>query len=365
MPTGLRLANIDAHSLISMPVFGEAVRRKGYMFQTQTINGESCSPFAGQFWERPPQGSKVKMFGGRTEDRLREPLSDLSQIHPEAVITSSQHLGWQNIRVLHMRHTNREMEVPPLENHCMILSLGPHAPQPSASVNINGYNIERCLSPGEIAIIPAGVPSHWLWHSGRSQETLHIYLRPGFVEKTAEMCDLNHGQIAIEPQLGVRDEQLGYLAMSLLYEVKEENVVGRLYADSVASVIAIQLVRRYGCLKNVRITKGGMAPYKLRRAIEQISDRLEREQDISLAVVAEGVGMSYFHFSRSFKQSIGLSPINYITRQRIERAKRLLAERDLPISEIALRTGFSSQSHFTTSFRRLVGITPSSFRRGM
>jgi AraC family transcriptional regulator len=60
-----------------------------------------------------------------------------------------------------------------------------------------------------------------------------------------------------------------------------------------------------------------------------------------------------------------LSPINYITRQRIERAKRLLAETELPISEIALRTGFSSQSHFTTSFRRLAGVTPSSFRRGV
>jgi AraC family transcriptional regulator len=335
------------------------------MFHTQTINGERYSPFVGQFWEGPPQSSKLKLFGGRTGDRLRGILSDLSQIHPEAVITSSQDLGWQNIRVLHMRHTGREMEVPPLENHCMILSLGPHGPQPGASASIDGYDCGPRLSPGEIAIIPAGVPSRWRWHSGRSRETLHIYLHPEFVRKTAEMCDLNHGRVAIEPQLGIRDEQLSYLAMSLLYEMKEENVVGRLYADSVASVIAIQLVRRYSCLKDVRIIKGGMAPHKLRRAIEQISDHLEQEQEISLAVVAEEVGMSYYHFSRSFKHSIGLSPINYITRQRIERAKKLLAETELPISEIALRTGFSSQSHFTTSFRRLAGITPSSFRRGI
>jgi AraC family transcriptional regulator len=335
------------------------------MFQTQTINDESCSLFAGQFWEKPSQSSKVKRFGDRTRDRLRGSLSDLSQIQPEAVITSSQTLGWQNIRVLHMRHTNREMEIPPLESHCMILSLGPHGPQPDASASIDGYDFGRRLSPGEIAIIPAGVPSHWRWDSSRPQETLHIYLHPGFVQKTAETCNLNHGQIAIEPQLGIRDEQLSYLAMSLLYELKEANVVGRLYADSVASVIAIQLVRRYSCLKEVRITRGGMAPHKLRRAVEHITDHLEQEQEVSLAVVAEEVGMSYYHFSRSFKQSIGLSPINYITRQRIERAKRLLAETELPISEIALRTGFSSQSHFTTSFRKLAGVTPSSFRREM
>jgi AraC family transcriptional regulator len=265
---------------------------------------------------------------------------------------------------LHMRHPDREMEVPPLEHHCVILSLGPLAPKHWVSATIDGYRLDRRLKPGEIAIIPAGLASHWRWHNSRPQETLQLYLHPRFVQQTAEKCQLNHGQQAIEPQVGVRDEQLGYLAISLLSELKEENVLGRLYADSVASVIAVQLVRRYSCLKEVRISKGGMAPQKLRRAIEYISDQLEQEGEIALALVAEEVGMSYYHFSRAFKQSMGLSPINYITRERMERAKRLLAETELPIAEIALRAGFSSQSHFTTSFRRLAGVTPSAFRRG-
>jgi AraC family transcriptional regulator len=72
--------------------------------------------------------------------------------------------------------------------------------------------------------------------------------------------------------------------------------------------------------------------------------------------------MSYFHFSRAFKQSMGMSPTNFIAERRIERAKRLLQETELPISEIALRAGFSSQSHFTTSFHRVAGATPKAFR---
>jgi AraC family transcriptional regulator len=292
-------------------------------------------------------------------------LSDLSQFHAEAVITSSQDLGWQNIRVLHLHHTNRELEMPAFVNHCLILSLGPLEARSCATVSIDDYDLERRLSPGEIAIIPAGVSSRWRWDNSRPREGLHIYLDPQFVQKTAEACELNHGQIAIEPQLGVRDEQLSYLAMSLLYEMKEENVVGRLYADSVAFVVAMQLIRRYSCLKDVRISRGGMAPQKLRRAIGFISDHIDQEQEISLTVVADQVGMSYYHFSRAFKQSMGLSPINYITHQRMERAKRLLAETELSIAEIALRAGFSSQSHFTTSFRRVAGVTPRSFRRGM
>ena len=142
-------------------------------------------------------------------------------------------------------------------------------------------------------------------------------------------------------------------------------MVGRVYADYVASLFAMQLVRRYSYLKDVHHRKGGMAPRKLQKAIRLITDNLEQEQAMPLAVVAEQVGMSRFHFSRAFKQSMGLSPIDYIAHQRIERAKRLLAETELPIAEIALRAGFSGQSHFTTFFRRLVGLTPRSFRKGM
>src|SRR5262249_27446474 len=218
------------------------------MFQTQTINVENYPPLQALFWEQPPESGNIERFVARGGNRLGGALSDLTLIHPAAVISSSQDLGWQNIRVLHMRHTYREMDVPPLENHCMILPLGQLDPQLAVSASIAGYDFDRRLGPGEIAIIPAGVSSHWRRPNSGSQETLQIYLHPQFVQKTAEMVDLNHGQISIEPQLGIKDERLSYIALSLLYELKEENVVGRFYADSVASVLAIQLIRRYSCL---------------------------------------------------------------------------------------------------------------------
>ncbi|HKX30239.1 MAG TPA: helix-turn-helix transcriptional regulator [Blastocatellia bacterium] len=298
------------------------------MFQAQAFKVANCALLSGLF---------------------RRELSDLSQIHPEAVIASSRDLGWHSIRVLHVRYPNCELELPPLENHCVILSLGPHGSPPHS------------LSPDTLAIVPAGAPFRLL--TSRPQEALHLYLSPQFVQQTAEICHLNHGQIAIEPQVGIRDEHLSSLAMSLFHELNEENAAGELYADSVAFVIALQLIRRYSSLNGIRISKGGMAPQKLRRAIEYIGDHLDQEQGIALPMVAEEVGMSYYHFSRAFKQSMGLSPINYVTRRRMERAQRLLIETEMPIAEIALKAGFSSQSHFTTSFRRLAGITPSSFRK--
>jgi AraC family transcriptional regulator len=353
---------MNARLSTATPVFGETVRRKLSMFQMQTINTESYSLLAGLPWGQPPQRRNVEKDGFRRGNRSGASLSDLSMVHPETVVASSQDLGWHNIRVLQVCHSYGDMDVPPLENHCMIVQLEPSL---HVSASIGGHDFDGSLSWGDIAIIPAGAHSRWRWHNSNSHDALHIYLHPLFLQKTTEMCDLNQAEIAIGPQLALRDEQLSHIAMSLLCELKEENVMGSLYAGSVASLLAMQLVRRYSSLNDVRIRRGGMAPHKLREAIKFIGDNLEQEQDIALAVVAEKVGMSRYHFSRVFKQSMGLSPISYIAQQRIERAKKLLAETDVPIAEIALRTGFSGQSHFTTSFRRLMGLTPRSFRRGI
>jgi len=138
--------------------------------------------------------------------------------------------------------------------------------------------------------------------------------------------------------------------MSLHHELKDRERVGRLHADSLAKVLAMQLVRRYSYLKDLQTSRGGMSPRKLRKAIEFINNNLDEEQAVGLAAVADEVQMSYSHFSRAFKQSMGVSPNVYMTEQRIERAKKMLSETDFRIADIALRTGFASQSHFTQHF---------------
>ena len=286
------------------------------------------------------------------------PVSDLSVIYPEAVVTSSEALGWQNLRAIHMQQQS-EWTMPPLENHCLIIQLGPPV---HVSAQIDSHRFKQSLQPGDITIVPAGMTLEWIQQDAGANEALHLYLHPHVVRHTAQSIEFDYANISIEPRFGVSDEHIHPIALSLYYELKEANVIGRVYADSLAKLLAMQLVRGYSYLKDVRVSRGGIAPRKLRKAIEFINANLDKEQTVALAAVAEEVEMSYFHFSRAFKQSMGVSPNVYMIEQRVERAKRLLSESDLSIAEIALRVGFASQSHFTTTFRRLAWTTPKAFR---
>jgi AraC family transcriptional regulator len=286
------------------------------------------------------------------------PVSDLSVVYPEAVVTSSEALGWQDLRAIHM-HQQSEWTMPPLENHCIIIQLGPPV---TASARIDRYRFKQRVQPGEITIVPAGMALEWTQQDAGTNDALHLYLHPHVVRTAAQSIEFDYAHISIEPQFGVSDEHIHRVGLSLHSELKEANVVGRVYADSLAKVLAMQLVRRYSYLKDVHVSRGGIAPRKLRKAIEFINSNLDKEQTVALAALAEEVQMSYFHFSRAFKQSMGVSPNVYMIEQRVDRAKKLLSETDLPIAEIALRVGFASQSHFTTTFRRLAWATPKAFR---
>jgi len=73
--------------------------------------------------------------------------------------------------------------------------------------------------------------------------------------------------------------------------------------------------------------------------------------------------MSQYYFCRLFKQSVGMTPHQYLIRLRVERAKQLLKRSDLAIADVALQCGFSHQSHLSFHFRRLVGMSPKTFQQ--
>src|SRR5882757_9627004 len=101
--------------------------------------------------------NRAAKFVGSQREIARTTASDLSFIYPDAVVASSQPLGWQNLRALEMRQTISEWTTPPLENHCVIIQLGASI---DVTARIGDENFEQTLEPGAITIVPAGLSMH-------------------------------------------------------------------------------------------------------------------------------------------------------------------------------------------------------------
>ena len=94
-----------------------------------------------------------------------------------------------------------------------------------------------------------------------------------------------------------------------------------------------------------------------------IRENLDR--NIHLSDMARECGLSVSHFTRAFRKSFGMSPYRWLLERRIDRSKALLAASDLPIADIALRSGFSDQAALTRAFGRIVGESPGRWRRAV
>jgi AraC family transcriptional regulator len=106
---------------------------------------------------------------------------------------------------------------------------------------------------------------------------------------------------------------------------------------------------------------GGLTPRTLQRVRDYIEAHLA--DHIELEALAGTAGLSLWYFARAFKKSVGVPPHHYVMQRRLECAQELLADSNLSLAQISVRSGFSDQSHFSRRFRLLFGVTPSQFRR--
>ena len=199
----------------------------------------------------------------------------------------------------------------------------------------------------------------WANHLGRTDVT-GVSFSPDFLA-TAARESIPSKDVELKPLFAIEDQQIRTLVSLLETEAKAGCPTGRMYGESLGMALAAYVLRKYSVFPAKTITyRGGFSKYRLRQVVDYIKSNLGK--DNSLQELADVAGMSLFHFSRSFKQSAGLSPHQYTLQLRIKEAQRLLRTTELSIAEVAHRVGFCDQSHFTMIFRRFVGTTPLRWR---
>jgi AraC family transcriptional regulator len=138
-----------------------------------------------------------------------------------------------------------------------------------------------------------------------------------------------------------------------------------LLVESIGTALSVRAMQAMGAqpLRGDVPYPSGLSSERLRRVVDYVEANLHRA--ILLTELAEIAALSPFHFSRAFRKAIGRTPVRYVWSRRVERSKRLLRDRVLPLAAIAYDCGFSSQSHFTTVFKRETGVTPLRYRAGL
>ncbi|HSY85226.1 MAG TPA: AraC family transcriptional regulator [Verrucomicrobiae bacterium] len=206
------------------------------------------------------------------------------------------------------------------------------------------------------------IPKGYVFHGTFLPLTLpwggNLYIDPAMSLADPE---LRLDDIEFEPRLFF-DEPALWTTASKILRLVEEGDDNRLYAETLTAALAIELVRfrsRGGLRPPAE--RGGLAEWQRRAVLEFINDNLDR--NISLKELASLVRLSPNHLCRAFARAMGMPPHQYHRRQRIERAKLLLADTHRSITDVVSATGYTASSNFATAFRRVTGLSPREFRR--
>jgi AraC family transcriptional regulator len=187
-----------------------------------------------------------------------------------------------------------------------------------------------------------------------------------YIDPRGPLADpaLRFDQIEFKPRLFFYDRDLWETALKLKSQVENPGTMHRQYTEALGIVLMYELVRiNDDAGLRGPVGRGGLASWQQKRVATYIEEHVA--DDIRLATLAELARLSPYHFSRSFKRSFGMPPHRYHASRRIERAKQLLADRELSVTTIALDIGFSDTSTFTAAFHRLTGQPPSQYRRNL
>jgi len=282
------------------------------------------------------------------------------------VVADSAALQWPGLFARHLRF-------PRVVDRLLI----PATPEPHISCNLRGTAefcerdvgqawITRQIGGRELFVTRSRTPYEVCFESPPSQElealSVHIATEP-FLAALKARYPGRTDRVDVVDFFG-KDEILRHICLACSEMLAAQTPGKSPSVAALTQLFATHLVANY---TNVGIetpaSRGGLPIRQLRKIQDHVAGNLSEE--ISIERLAGLVELSSSHFSHVFKETTGMTPLQFVTRARITRAQQMIRETPRSVIEIGLEVGYTSPSHFAQVFRRVAGVTPTEFRSSL
>ncbi len=232
--------------------------------------------------------------------------------------------------------------------------------------DVGGAWITRKIQAGDVFITRSRTPYEVKFQSPAGQEldslSLHIAVEP-FLAALEARYPGKADRVEVVDFFG-RDEILWPICLTCA-ELLAARVPGKSpRVAALTQLFAAHLVEKYTSPPaQTPVHRGGLPIHQLRKVEDYVAAHLAEE--ISIEHLAELVELSSSHFAHVFKETTGMTPLQFTTRERVTRAQQLIRETSRSLIDVGLEVGYSSPSHFAQVFRRVVGVTPTEFRSSL
>lgn len=276
-----------------------------------------------------------------------------AKFEPERVVLQDQG-RWNGVRMEEWEGEGTELPESVLFQHGLVV----HETAVQAEVRWSGRRPASAgQRPGSVGILPAGMP--YRARGVGPSRTLVMAIAPELLHAAVRTPGAR--PLELVPAYGMHDDFVLAVMKTLAADVRAGLPFGALYGESMIAALGMYLIRHHAADPRVRPDMPSATDRRRDRVRDHIHDRLH--DALTLAELAGVAGLDLYSFARWFKKAFGVPPYQFVLQARIERAKALLGASNEPIVDIALQCGFGSHSHLTTAFRRMVGVSPSGYRK--
>lgn len=286
-------------------------------------------------------------------------LADMTPYAARVALTSSAALGWRGLTLVAACEHSADVEFAGFSRHLLNLTL---TGTPRHEARFAGITDGAPTAADTILAVPRGADGRFAFEAppGGERTLIAEFDDELFAEYCPELADGRFLGGTLAPSAHRARPRLSALMRVLAGELHPDTARGALFADALLRALAVEIAHSTWTRAPGAAARARLSSREAAIVAAHVEDHLG--EDLTVAALADLVGMEPAAFSRAFRQAFGRSPYAYVLDVRVESAARLLATTRLSISEIAGRVGFADQQHLTKAFRRRLGRTPASMR---